>query len=378
MDYMNYELNEHEVKDMSWKSVIGGVAGFMVGGPVGAAAGAAIGAGLDGLDDDVQSDVSGIPKLEAKLTYVSDEDGTFLELSVPTVPDHACLAVHARENDGDGYIKSNVRDFADGDGDFVRFLDVKTGKAYFYLPKGIIDPDYSSNVTLSFRAIIIRENEDPIILGEHRFYFEHPSGKYADIHLWRPLVYLCMYVAHADGHLDRSEVAEIKRLLLEELEIPKSESKLIKEMMRSYQKASIEECVNQIFLRFPNGDSDEFMRCLAKIAIADNEIHPNEVEVIRQAYIAFGYHADGWEKAKESLGLEQQTIVREETSLDAHRALLGVSEDATKSQIQRAFRQKAAEYHPDKYHNLPQEFQNVAKEMMQKLSEAKAALLAAV
>ena len=111
---------------MSWKSVIGGVAGFMVGGPIGAAAGAALGAGLDGLDDDVdQGYGSGLPNLESELTFINDEDGTFLELSVPTVPDHACLAVHARENNGDGYLKSNVQAFADSDGDFVRFLDVR-------------------------------------------------------------------------------------------------------------------------------------------------------------------------------------------------------------------------------------------------------------
>ena len=95
---------------MSWKAVIGGVAGSMFG-PLGTIAGAAIGAALENVeDDDVQGQVSGLPVLEAELSFINDEDGTFLNLSVPTVPDHAFIAVHAREEDGAGYVKSKAEE----------------------------------------------------------------------------------------------------------------------------------------------------------------------------------------------------------------------------------------------------------------------------
>ena len=354
---------------MSWKAVIGGVAGSMFG-PLGTIAGAAIGAALENVeDDDVQGQVSGLPVLEAELSFINDEDGTVLNLSVPTVPDRAFIAVHAREEDGAGYVKSKVPEFSDDDGDFIRYIRPASGQAYFYLPKGIVEPDFYGEIHLSFRAIIPRENQDPIILGETRFSFEHPDGDYAAVNLWRPFIYLCMYVAHADGHLDRSEVAAIKNILLEQLEIPKHESSIIKGMMRSYSQFDVEKCVNEIYRRFPHGDPKAFLECLAEVAKADNKIHPNEIAVIRQVYLDFGYPQDQWPEEKIRLELDD---------LDEFRSLLGVTEHATKREIQRAFRQKAAEYHPDKYHNLPTEFQNVAKEMMQKLSAAKEALLASL
>lgn len=50
--------------------------------------------------------------------------------------------------------------------------------------------------------------------------------------------------------------------------------------------------------------------------------------------------------------------------------ILGVSHGATSLEIKRAYRQKLAEYHPDKVAHLGEELQNLAREKTQQINQA--------
>jgi uncharacterized tellurite resistance protein B-like protein len=355
--------------DMSWQAIVGGVIGGVFGGPLGAAAGAAIGAGIGTLDEDGSPLQNGLP---GELRFFSDADGVLLVLSLPSVPEGALIVVHGRYENG-SYRKSSVANYQDGDGDFQLVRSSLDRGAILYLPHGVVPPDSDDTVQLSFRAVLPSEDGEHEVIGESSYTIDYPHKPYSNTRIWRPLIGLCMTVARADGSLDRSEVRVIRKILLEGLEIPASEVDTIKLLMREEPSDTVENLITKLFQRFPTIEPPHVLTCLADVAKADGTIHPTEVLVIKEAATHLGCNEEDWSEVMAMLGLGLP-----ETDLLAHRELLEVGPDATAREIKRAYTRKAKEYHPDRHQNLPKEFQELAKTMMMRLTEARNALLKTV
>ena len=147
----------------------------------------------------------------------------------------------------------------------------------------------------------------------------------------------------------------------------------IKQLMREEPSETVENTLTKLFQRFPTIEEPHILSCLADVAKADGSIGPAEVEVIREVAMHLGCVEGDWPELMSRLGLGVP-----DTDLRAHRELLEVAPDATARDIKRAYTKKAKEYHPDRHQNLPKEFQELAKTMMMRLTEARDALLKTV
>lgn len=117
------------------------------------------------------------------------------------------------------------------------------------------------------------------------------------------------------------------------------------------------------------------MSFLLQVAMADGELHPQEEAMLLEAKDAF--------RLPESLfqSLRSRHVGHSSTSvsLKKHYENLGVPADAGLSEIKKAYRQKASEFHPDKIEGkgLPPEFIKFANDRLAEINASYDAVLAA-
>ena len=117
------------------------------------------------------------------------------------------------------------------------------------------------------------------------------------------------------------------------------------------------------------------MNFLFQVAMADGRLHPQEETLLLEARQAF--------RLPESLyqSLRDRYVGRTATSvsLQKHYENLGVAPDAELAEIKKAYRQKAAEFHPDKIEGkgLPPEFIKFANDRLAEINDSYQQILAA-
>lgn len=110
------------------------------------------------------------------------------------------------------------------------------------------------------------------------------------------------------------------------------------------------------------------MSFLFQVAMADGDLHPQEEAMLLEAKTAFRLP----ESLYNSLRSRYVGHTSSAVSLKKHYELLGVASDATTSEIKKAYRQKASEFHPDKIEGkgLPPEFIKFANDRLAEINEA--------
>ena len=339
-----------------WGAIVGGFVGGLVGGPLGAAAGAALGAGMT-----TEEQAGG---LQGDLRYEEDGDGTSVFLLPSGVPDGAFAIMRALDSDGNLAIARSPL-LVDEDGYFFALTEVSDGHANFYIPQGAVWSSEGSNLNLAFFLMMPGGNDSMVELGNLVFHIPWSRAPISLAGFWRPLIGLCMAVARSDGVLERAEVAKVREVLAEGLGIPSGEKNSVVQILKEEPSASVESLANSLAMRAPWLEPPDVLEALAEVAKADGSVHPNELKVIREVFDLFGGAPQAWAEFTEAVGLDVADRLAE------YRALLGVGELTTVKEIKRAYKKKVIAYHPDKYQNLPEEFQNVARDMTIKLNKAR-------
>ena len=117
------------------------------------------------------------------------------------------------------------------------------------------------------------------------------------------------------------------------------------------------------------------MSFLFEVAMADGELHPQEENMLLEAKTAFRLPESIYQSLRSRyVGLHSTSV-----SLSKHYENLGISGDATKAEIKKAYRQKATEYHPDKIEGkgLPPEFIKFANDQLAEINGSYDAIMAA-
>jgi DnaJ like chaperone protein len=115
------------------------------------------------------------------------------------------------------------------------------------------------------------------------------------------------------------------------------------------------------------------MSFLFQVAMADGDLHPQEEAMLLEAKSAFQLP----ESLYNSLRSRYVGHTSSSVSLKKHYENLGVASDATASEIKKAYRQKASEFHPDKIEGkgLPPEFIKFANDRLAEINESYAAVM---
>lgn len=183
-------------------------------------------------------------------------------------------------------------------------------------------------------------------------------------------------LAKADGRLCEEEVAVIQRVSKEVMGLDPQTRQFAHNIIR--QSIDSRETFGDYareFARLFGHDQDMctfMMSFLFEVAMADGELHAAEEKLLLEARTLFRIN----EAVYQSLYSRFVRHVAPSVSTAQHYAILGVSPDATQAEIKKAYRQKVAEYHPDKIESkgLPPEFMKFANDKMAEINAAYDAL----
>ena len=108
------------------------------------------------------------------------------------------------------------------------------------------------------------------------------------------------------------------------------------------------------------------MSFLLQVSMADGELHPQEEAMLLEAKSAFRLHESVYQSLRNKFVGHSSSSV----SLKKHYETLEISADATNAEIKKAYRQKAAEFHPDKIEGkgLPPEFIKFANDRLAEIN----------
>lgn len=190
-------------------------------------------------------------------------------------------------------------------------------------------------------------------------------------------------LAAADGRVSEEEKQIFRNVVVNELRIHNPQS--IQAAMQNFNTAAASSQPISVYARraaqtFGNRPQLKEMMLIIMIRVcaASEGIHPEEDRLLREVAGIFGYSSAAFESIRSrytfggySSSGKQNHHATDSTLHEAYE-ILGISEDATESVIRRAYRKKAAEYHPDKIaaKGLPEEFTEFANSKFQEIQKA--------
>ncbi len=377
---------------MSWfGKIVGGAIGFAVGGPLGAAVGAGLGHGLDSLIEEEDKNQQSAPAptsvpanepsipdlLPMSFATATDAIGVGYRIQFQTqLPRRAVAAVSVL--DEDGTFLPGAPGFQDESGDFVTAVPIENLECRIYVPYGAVRTRRPGTHILRVAVGGANdENEDLRYLGQGLAEIHLPGYQpWNPVGFLSPLVDLCMYVVRADEKVLPEEVRQVKKYMTELFELGPQDMPALRDEMKAAPRRSIHEAVESVWFRMPRLEPIQLLAILADVSACDGEIHPKEIEVIRQVAAALGAPPEAWDDIRRTLRLFPGPVGGNEAAagvfpepIDPYE-VLGVSPDASWPEILAAYRKLAAQYHPDNVAHLPKEFQELAHQKMVEINAA--------
>lgn len=174
------------------------------------------------------------------------------------------------------------------------------------------------------------------------------------------LLVLSAAVMKANGKVKKSELEYVKQFLINQFGSHHAKELLLALRDILDRPIPLNDVTAQISMNMAGPMRVQLMQYLFGIAKADGVVDENELKLLQR--IANGLRVAG----SDFNSLKAMFYIDSASNYD----VLNLKKTATDSEIKKAYRKLAIEYHPDKVANLGEEYQKAAKEKFQKVQEA--------
>jgi len=178
------------------------------------------------------------------------------------------------------------------------------------------------------------------------------------------IIVLSAKMAKADGQVTPDEIATFKRIF----HIPADEQGSVAQIWGEAKReaAGYEPYARQIASLFSNDPQvlEELLGALFHIAKADGVMHPEEMKMLTQIAMIFGFDAHAFERVKSiHLGADEANDPYD---------ILDIDRSASDDDVKKKYRELTRENHPDVLmaKGVPQEFIDLANEKMATINAA--------
>jgi len=186
---------------------------------------------------------------------------------------------------------------------------------------------------------------------------EQPSGR-GDFNV--SLLVLSAAVMKANGKVKKSELEYVKQFLVGQFGAQHAKELLIALRDMLDKPIPLNQVTAQISMNMANAMRLQLMQYLFGIAKADGIVDQRELKLLQQI-------SDGLRLSSADFNSLKSMFYVDSAS---HYDVLNLKKTASETEIKKAYRKLAVEYHPDKVMNLGEEYQKAAKEKFQKVQEA--------
>ena len=180
------------------------------------------------------------------------------------------------------------------------------------------------------------------------------------------IIVLSAKMAKADGRVTPDEIAAFKRIF----QIPEDEQKAVAQIWGEAKRdaAGYEPYAQQIAGLFRNEPQvlEELLGALFHIANADGVMHPEEMKMLTQVAMIFGFDAPAFARVK-----ARHMGAAGAAENDPYE-ILDIAHDASDDAVKKKYRELIRENHPDVLmaKGVPQEFIDLANEKMAAINAA--------
>ena len=170
----------------------------------------------------------------------------------------------------------------------------------------------------------------------------------------------------ADGKVLKSELDYVKKFFIKTFGLTKSNEYF--RIFNNFNKENFNQKLRQICIQINSHINHssrlEIIHFLFGVSHADNEIHPSEVEAIKKIATYMNINPYDFESIKSMF------FVNENSNSEKWYKILGLTKDATDSEVKKGYRKMASKYHPDKLSGVSEDIKKLAQEKFLTVKES--------
>ena len=177
------------------------------------------------------------------------------------------------------------------------------------------------------------------------------------------LVGTLMSVAKADGQVNRQEIKTIESTFIK-LGFVGDDLSYIRNLINklTYENINLQEMCRNYSSVADYNERLMLLRIVYLVAFADNVFHPSEDNIIKRIVEYLDINVN------DALKIRSEFV--KESKVRKSYNIFGISPNASKDEVERAYRDLSKKYHPDKVAHLGDEFTKLAHEKFQEINKA--------
>ena len=180
------------------------------------------------------------------------------------------------------------------------------------------------------------------------------------------LLILSSLVIKADGKVLKSELDYVKKFFTNTFGTTKSNEYF--RMFNSLNKQDLSSKLRQVCLQLNSHINHssrlEIIHFLFGVSASDNEIHTKEVEQIQRIASYMNINPYDFESIKSMF------LADGSSNVENWYTMLGITKQATDTEVKKAYRKMAVKYHPDKLQGVSEDIKKLSEEKFLKVKEA--------